>query len=815
MPLSGSAFWAVILPVEKPNLLENPSGERGTFGWGTMLNGGGTVGTTSAFQQFGAWAGSCAPTGAANVGGARLGTFAAGNGTAYTASVYVRGGVGSSYVMRVDDNTESTSLMSVTFTTGGTWHRYVGSFTENSGVNRVLTVGRNGAGGDAFYFDGAQIEVGSLTTYLDGDQEGCYWLGQQHRSRSIRSGTYRGGGSVVALADLGLKPDETPGAGMPPLETLSQSFALDPGSEFLNQRASERTFTLTCQPLSGTTQQDYHRVRRNLIMALKADTTEPQSPVRLWYTGGLGTIQIDAVLAGGFETGDRESPMTEDIAARFVAHDPYWYATTQQGTALAGRVGIGSALYLVARDPYGRWGTLGANGSTFDGEVRALAYNNGSVIIGGAFGSTAGTRSGGLSFYSELTSGFGTFGGTVEGANGVRAVTVDADGTIYFGGAFTNISGLSNTRFIARYSGGFATITGGTVNNSVRDFAWQGGTLCIGGAFTGVAGTTTGQLALWTRAGYGSTSNGTINTEVFGVAVGLNKTIYAAIQSAAAANVAGTQAFHIAQYFGSWGTMGTAMEANGAGNNTVAVGPNGVVYAGGEFNTAGGGSAMNVAQWSGVQWSNMGSGVGQDTAGVIEVNKMIADPLTGDVYQVGARNTGALNFPDNMARWNGYRWLPLDVDLPGANNVNTIMMTPARALYIGGAFTGTAQVAGVAQIVNSGMADAYPIFKARNTSGGTIALYQLINTLTGAALYFDLRLEIGEEVTYISDPEDRSFTSSFRGNIFNTIVPGSNPTDFALKSGTNYLSFFADSGSVAASVYWTPRGDSFDMGTNY
>lgn len=813
MPLSGSAFWACLLPVEKTNLVTNPSFERGTQGWGTLQAG--TIGTTSAFQQFGAWSGSVAPT-SNGTAGAIGPTFTAANGSAYTFSAYVRGQNGIPYRLAIGDSSGVNFVGSTTFTGGGTWHRYVGSYTEGAGATRRMVLTKNSdADTGAIYIDGAQVELGSLTTYLDGDQEGCYWLGQPHLYTSLRSGTSRAGGSVVALADLGLKPNETPGAGVPPMETLSQSFALDPGAEFLNQRASERPFTLTCTPLSGTTQQDYHRVRRNLIMALKPDTVEPQSPARLWYTGGLGTVQIDAVLDSGFGVGDRESPMTENVAIRFIAHDPYWYATTQQGTSLTGRVGIGSANNLVARDALGRWGTLGANGSTVDGEVRALAYSNGTVIIGGAFGSTAGTRSGALSFYSEASLAFGTFGGTVENSTGIRAVTVDADGTIYFGGGFSNISGLSNTRFVARYSGGFATITGGTTNNQVYDFAWQGGTLAIGGQFTGVSGTTTGGLALWTRSGYGSTSNGTINAQIFGVAVGLNRTIYVAFQ-ATGANVAGTSANHIAQYFGSWGTMGVGMDTTGAGNNTVTVGPNGVVYAGGEFQNAGGGTAVNVAQWNGVQWFAMGSGIGGDTAGVIVVNKMVADQNTGDVYAVtqAAANSGPLNFPDNMARWNGYRWLPLDVDLPGAG-IDTILLTPARTMYIGGAFTGTAQVAGVAQIVNSGMADVYPIFKARNSSAGTITLYQLVNTLTGAGLYFDLRLEIGEEVTLVTEPGNRSFTSSFRGNIFSSIIPGSNLADFALKAGTNYLSFFADSGSVAASVFWTPRGDSFDMGTNY
>lgn len=811
MPLSGSCFWAIILPVERSNLLANPSFERGTAGWGTLQAG--TIGTTSQFQQFGAWSGSIAPT-SNGTAGAIAPTFTAGAGTDYTFSAYVRGQNGIPYRLAIGDSNGQNFVGSMTFTGGGTWHRYVGSWTEGVGATRRAVLTKAGdADTSAIYIDGVQIEVGSLTTYFDGDQDGCYWLGIPHNSSSYRSGTYRGGGTIVALADLGLKPDDTLGAGAPPFNTTSQSFALDPGSEFLDQRAAERTFTLTCKLLSGTTQADYHRVRRTLQLALKADAVSPKSPVRLWYTGGQGTVQIDAVLAGGFEGGERDGPMAENVAVRFIAHDPYWYATTQQGTAISGRVNLGSTNFLVKRDVLGRWGTLGANGSNTDSGVLAMAYLNGTVYLGGGFGSTAGTRSGALSFYNEQTNTFGTFGGTVQ-TSGINALTVDADGTIIFGGAFTNISGLSNTRFIARYANGFATIQGGTVNNTVNDFAWQGGTLCVGGVFTAVAGTNTGGLAFWSRSGYGSTDNGTVNGNVLSVAVGLDKRIYTGL-SANGAIAAGTTVQWIAQYNGAWGSMGTGVGPAAVGGiQTIAVGPNGIIYVGGGFTLAGGGSALDVAQWSGQAWSAMGSGISSPGPGQIVVYRLLADQQTGNVYGVGIGAPNAsFTFPDNMGVWNGYRWLPLDIDLASSPTIQSIFLTPGRTLYVGGNFTGTADAAGVAQVVNTGMAPAYPIIKARNNSGAAIQLYQVINTLTGAALYFDLRLEIGEEVTYVSEPGNRSFTSSFRGNIFSSIVPGSNPSDFNLLSGTNYLSFFASSGSIAASVFWTPRSDSFDAGT--
>ena len=111
------------------------------------------------------------------------------------------------------------------------------------------------------------------------------------------------------------------------------------------------------------------------------------------------------------------------------------------------------------------------------------------------------------------------------------------------------------------------------------------------------------------------------------------------------------------------------------------------------------------------------------------------------------------------------------------------------------------------------MGEAYPIIKMRNISATTIRLYQLVNTFTGDALYFNLTFEPGEELTLITEPGQRSFISSFSGNLFGNIIPGSNIASFRLMPGTNYLSLYCDSGSVAASAYWTPRSDSADGGT--
>src|SRR5262249_18992212 len=157
----------------------------------------------------------------------------------------VRGTNSTNYALFIgDSNGVNVQSGSTAFTSNGTWARYSVSYNEASGaVRRPVIRKTSGADQGTFYVDGIQVEVGSLTTYIDGDHEGCYWLGAAHNSQSTRSGTYRGGGSAIPLQSLGWIIDEEPGVGMPPLETTAQSFALQPGADFQRQRAMERSFS--------------------------------------------------------------------------------------------------------------------------------------------------------------------------------------------------------------------------------------------------------------------------------------------------------------------------------------------------------------------------------------------------------------------------------------------------------------------------------------------------------------------------------------------------------------------------------------------
>jgi hypothetical protein len=157
---------------------------------------------------------------------------------------------------------------------------------------------------------------------------------------------------------------------------------------------------------------------------------------------------------------------------------------------------------------------------------------------------------------------------------------------------------------------------------------------------------------------------------------------------------------------------------------------NNELIVGGEFDSAGGVHANNIARWNGATWSALGGGVNNgvyaitnynnqliacgifDTAGGISVNKIakwngtIWSPLGSGVTGGNVSHINALTVynneliaggwfttaggvtVNNIARWNGTTWLPLGGGIGGGSDkyVNTLFVFN-NELIVGGYFT--------------------------------------------------------------------------------------------------------------------------------
>jgi hypothetical protein len=137
---------------------------------------------------------------------------------------------------------------------------------------------------------------------------------------------------------------------------------------------------------------------------------------------------------------------------------------------------------------------------------------------------------------------------------------------------------------------------------------------------------------------------------------------------------------------------------NGGGASTsvraLAVSGNDL-YVGGNFDSAGGVEARNIAKWNGSAWSALGSGVnGFYGVGALAVNG-------SDLY-VGGDFTNAGGVTANrIARWNGSVWSALGSGMASSAQTPYVaaLAVSGSDLYVGGAFdtVGGVSASGIAK----------------------------------------------------------------------------------------------------------------------
>jgi hypothetical protein len=861
----GTSFYRVVVPVEKTNLLTNPSFEIGSTGWaGTAnINTAGSVvfGTAAEAQAFGAW--SARLTGATGTFGIDT-TFAMRSGTAYTASAYVR-------VTSATGAGGSVQLGGgVRVGVGSVWRRITQGTTAGANANWSIRPYHSGVSTGTLWVDGVQVEVGSVTTYVDGDQEGCQWLGLPHQSQSIRSGQSRAGGSVIPLSSLGLRTETHVGVGMPPMVNVSLPRAILDGAEYQRTRADVREFVLTAT-VTGTTTADLHQTRRRIIDALKIDRTFPPAPTRFIYTGAGEDVEIDAIYNGGLEITDMQV-INDNVAARFVAFDPMWYSSLDEGTALGTTISIGSVQGILYRDSDGRWGTMGrSNTGTALNNGAVYVINTqypGTVVVGGDFGTAGGTTSRGIAYYAGGE--WGTFGGTVNGSVFALQWTPNL-GTLIIGGAFSEIRGTSvvgGIGYYVRATGAFGTL-GGTIRDGTAAGGAPGtiyaletgpsGQLLIGGAFSTVAGTLVRGIVQWTgNNSYGTLEGGTLGT--VNITLGVSTAQFVRVNSIKTyssdsmvlvgswQDTNGIANRHGATYnftSQSWGTIPAPYIAAGTGVlgsvaselTKVTVNNQKRIFANGYGSVVLGISVNNaflqlqperqVFQNLAAQIRESVINIRQDTI-TLSDNKVLSTGVFGTIATVAGTTPSFYPWSNifnnstllTYAIWNGYSIIPPDFSLTsitGAleNYVYAFGQDILGTLYVGGtirATSATSAAAAYAGIVNQGMADAYPVVYMRNVSTtDTRRVWSLVNNTTNDELYFDLLMLPQEEVAINTTPGRRSITSSQRGNMISSLLTGSNLATWRLIPGTNWVSSMTQS-SILTNIYWRPRHWAIDGG---
>lgn len=797
-------FYA-LLPQSTTNLITNPSFETGTTGW-TAIAGSRTRVTTTGYQRRGAYGLQVTPT-ASSTDGVFYGNVTTTTGQDYTFSVDVY----SDSALNLKIWWASTSgvlIGSETLftTTAGQWTRQSVSWTETGGASRRLYVTKqSGSATTAFYIDGAQVEnLAYDTSYCDGDQLGCRWTGTRHASTSQRSSVTRSGGKRVDLQTYNAYLVSQQGTGMPPVKNIATPYAITDGSYYQNTLALERPFTIAFS-LSGDGVSDWHGRRADLIDLFRPNSTIVRMPMVLGYTDAGKEMEITAVYDGGLEM-ESGTQDIETIPVRCIAHDPYWYRLGERATALTVQQSVTNANYIIKRASDGTWSALSSGGT--GGKVSAIAQGlDGKVYVGGAF-----TALSGVSNTAKIGYWDGSWHAMGTGASGgsVFALAVGADGIVYAGGSFTSMGGVANTSRIAKWDGStWSALSTGT-DSDVYALAFDGaGNLYVGGAFSlagGVANTV--RIARWELKSGGSwnalsTGMSGGSTNVTALATGLDgTTLYA---GGGFTTAGGTTVNYIAKWNGTaWSAMAGGM--NAAFVNALEVGPDGMLYAGGDFTTAGGTTVNRVARWNGTAWIGMGTGPNDS------IYAWAFDDQ-GRLYGTGHFVTiGGITPPDAFAIWNGSAWVLVDANLPGTATINAVSVAGDGTVYFGYDQTGTAVTGAVTTATTTASADSYPVITVTGPTSTPSRIYSIGNTTTGEYIYLNTTINPSEIITIDLRPGRKSITSSFRGNIYGDILPGSMFSFFHLAPGSNSITFMTDDSSVTATMRWRERCYSLDSG---
>ena len=289
------------------------------------------------------------------------------------------------------------------------------------------------------------------------------------------------------------------------------------------------------------------------------------------------------------------------------------------------------------------------------------------------------------------------------------------------------------------------------------------------------------------QAGWDNVGGG-VNSFINVMAVAPDGTLYVGGNFTTAG---GVTVNYVAKWNGSaWSALGSGM--NGAVSALV-VAPDGTLYAGGAFTTAGGITVNYVAKWDGLMWAALGSGVNNSV-----YNLAVAPD--GTLYAGGNfTSAGGNPLSDQAALWNGSRWLPLDIDFPGAPYVKSIVFPNSETIYLGGGSSGTASCSAI-NTVTSVTYEVYPQLKFTASTAATIQYIE--NQTVGKRVWLNYNMLPGETLTL--DFGQATATSSAWGNVLRAVAPGSN-MKFSLTKGTNSVWLFVPTGTVTAQLSWYPQ----------
>jgi len=349
----------------------------------------------------------------------------------------------------------------------------------------------------------------------------------------------------------------------------------------------------------------------------------------------------------------------------------------------------GTLAVHVARWKDAAWAPVGA----INGTTRALvAFDDAAgpaLYAGGSFTDIGGTVVKGVARWDGAS--WSALGDGMDEA--VQALAAFDDGSgpaLHAGGVFTTAGGVL-VGGIAKWNGqDWSALDGGLDNPDVQALATfddgSGPALYVGGAFFDAGGVVVNHVARWDGSAWSALAQG-LNHEVRALAVfddGAGPALYAAGQFGQASSVT---AKRIAKWDGSgWSAVGGGMDGFGNTVDALAAFDDGGgvrLYAGGDFDVAGGVPTAFIAAWDGAAWAPVGSGMD----GPVRSLAVFDDGGGPALFAGGEFTTAGGIAAQHVARWDGSSWTPLEA---GVNDAVLALAVfddgGGPALLVGGVF---------------------------------------------------------------------------------------------------------------------------------
>lgn len=804
-----TSLWALIKPEATTNLCANPSFESATTGW--IAGGSNTITRDTSLAKFGVVSLKCTYQDSLDCGAYSVTLPTASTSYTYSAWVYVPSDWdGGNIKLASSTFTSAVDTVAHQYTDGtsptGEWVYLETTVVMDTDVAGfvVFRISSAPTAGKFFYIDGVQIEEKAyVTTYCDGDQDGCEWTAGEHLSASTRSVRSWQGGRVQNFADdFEVQVNGWVGTSIPQLDTNISELGLSSGGHHQSSRYRARNWQILCQ-INGSSQANMHSLKKAFLAELDprrlGDFKSRGTPVRFRYTGSSEDVYIDAFYTGGAEfSGPGGGAFTDIFPIRLSSPDPFFRTIGDKAKVLDS--GDSATFNVVFRRGFGsadtgQWDVMGPISDstvnpTFNGMAREA---DGTVWLGGNLTDMEGNAA--YDYLITYDPVAGTYSPPYSTApnNSVADVVVHPNGTVYITGSFTSIDGTSANR-IASYNGSTWSALGtGFDAAGTRIKIGPDGLLYAGGSFTAAGGTTVRGIATWDGSSWAAlgppSSGGTVND--FDWDKSGNLYVVGSFT-----NWDGTAASdYIAKWDGSaWSAVTTPVF--NATINCIKFDDTGNFYVGGSFTTFNSATMNYAAYFNGTTYEPLSSGFDQ------AVFDMEFVPETGQLWLVGSFTTAGSNtLSDRMAIWDGSSFVHTDLDLAGSSQLGTVRRL-GNYIYVSGIIDSVAGTyAGLATATNNGSAVAYPVIYITRSGGTAATMDSIRNITTGAELLFNYQFLDGETLRIDLRPGRRKMVSSIYGERWK-IFPTSDIAGFSLAPGDNVItSFFRTTGSPTM-VIW-------------